>query len=323
MDRRRPNRSILTIAAVVASLLAVGCGSDDAPSATAADTVTFTEADSVPPADAPAVETLPTAVQTLTMTGTEYAFEIAEADQELHAGWTKVTFENRGVEAHQVMFASVRDGVDLAELAKVAGDDSSGSKAIEYVDMLGGVSYIGPGQRIEAMVQLPEGVVLAMCYVPDPRGTAHALSGMQTTLSVGAAAEPDADTGPPEDVVGVITMGPGGYDMPMPLPAGWYRVDNDDAGDAPGEGLHEMSILGLDRPLGDDDLDRLLDDLATNATPDVELDALGGLGALSAGFEGYVHLDLEPGPYLAVDFMPDPGDPRPHLLDSYVTGFDV
>ena len=27
--------------------------------------------------------------------------------------------------------------------------------------------------------------------------------------------------------------------------------------------------------------------------------------------------------YLAVDFMPDPGSPRPHLLDGYVTPFEL
>lgn len=314
MDRRRPNRSLATLAVAAIALATVGCGSDDAPSA----------AVTAPTEPAPVVGTLPAAVQTLTMVGTEYAFEIAEAGQELHAGWTKVTFDNQGDEAHQVMFARVRDGVDLAEVAAAAAGDSSGSKAIEYVDMLGGVSYIGPGQRIEAMVDLPEGVVLAMCYVPDHDGVAHALSGMQTTLAVGPAAEPsDADPSEEEDVVGVITMGADGYEIPDALPAGWYRVENDDAGDAPGEGLHELSILGLDQPLEDAALDQLLDDLATNATPAVELDALGGLGALSAGFEGYVYLDLDAGPYLAVDFMPDPGSPRPHLLDGYVTGFEV
>ena len=90
-----------------------------------------------------------------------------------------------------------------------------------------------------------------------------------------------------------------------------------------GEGLHELAVLGLDQPLDDDQLDQLLDDLATNATPAVDLVALGGMGALSAGFEGYLRLDLDPGPHLAVDFMPDPGEPRPHLLDGYVTAFEA
>ena len=286
---------------------------------------------------------LPATVQTLDITGIEYAFDIrGTGDDGLRPGWTRVRFDNAGIEAHQVMFARLKDGVDLAELGETAAGDSSGSAAIAYVDMLGGVSYIGPGQSIEAVVDLPEGTIMAMCYVPDADGVAHALSGMSTVLNVGPAAGEGSPPGAPvadesaddradesaddradesEAVVGTITMGADGYEIPDPLPAGWYRVVNRDPGGAPGEGLHELSILGLDEELDPAGLDRLLDELATNATPTVPLVALGGLGALSSGLEAYLYLDLEPGPYLAVDFMPDPDDPRPHLLDGYVTSF--
>lgn len=329
----RPHRTLVSVALLLA-LLVAGCGSEqsttDQPESSGAN------ASSTTSATTPAVEALPAAVQTLDIEGTEYAFDLQTGDDSaLRPGWTEVTFANTGAEAHQVMFARLKDGVDLAQLGAAAGDDSSGSRAIEYVDMLGGVSYIGPGQTVEAMVDLPEGVVLAMCYVPDPHGVAHALSGMTTTLTVGGDAGPGVDaaaTSAPADtpasggddrvdvVQGTITMGPDGYDVPSPLPAGWYRVVNDDDGQA-GEGLHELSILGLEEQLDPDGLDQLLGDLATNAAPSVPLVALGGMGALSAGFDSYLYLDLEPGHYLAVDFMPDPGDPRPHLLDGYVTPF--
>ena len=45
------------------------------------------------------------------------------------------------------MFARLKDGVDMAELAAAGEGDSSGAGAIEFVDMIGGVSYIGPGRR--------------------------------------------------------------------------------------------------------------------------------------------------------------------------------
>lgn len=285
----------------------------------------------------PAVTELPAAVQALEIEGTEYAFDIRPVGGgALEPGWTKVTFHNRGAEAHQVMFASLKEGVDLAQLAEVAGGDSSGSKAIEFVDMVGGVSYIGPDRTVEAMVDLPEGIVMAMCYVPDGHGIAHALSGMTTMLTVGDPTGSDAATpgsapgtsatvepGEPGEagrqvVQGTIEMDADGYHLPSPMPAGWYHVVNRDVGSG---GLHELSILGLDQPLGPGKLDRLLSDLATNATPSVSLAALGGMGALSSGFSGYLYLDLEPGHYVAVDFMPDPGDPRPHLLDGYATEF--
>lgn len=87
--------------------------------------------------------------------------------------------------------------------------------------------------------------------------------------------------------------------------------------------LHELSLLRLGEPIDEDGVARLVDDLAANRTPEVELEAVGGMGAISAGFDGYLYLDLAPGDYLAVDFMPDPGDPRPHLLDGYHAGFSV
>lgn len=317
--------------AAATTLLAAACGSDPQPSATtaAADEAASSTTAAVPVA-------LPTAVAELDIVGTEYVFDLTAtaadgaaidlaAGDAVPSGWTHVSFHNEGEEAHQVMFAHLKEGVDLAELADTAGGDSSGSAAIEFVDMLGGVSYIGPGQSIEALVELPPGMVLAMCYVPDAHGVAHALMGMTTTLTV---AEPTGTAATGQDgeaVVGTIEMAPDGYVLPDELPPGWYHVVNRDPGEAgaAGTGLHELAVMGLDEPVDDEGLAQLLDDLAVNATPAVDLVALGGMGALSAGFDAYLHLDLEPGPHLAVDFMPDPGEPRPHLLDGYATPFEA
>ncbi len=310
MTTGRLGRALLVTA--LAGLVAVACG-DDGTTSTVADTTAPTAAGTEP------AEPVPAAVQQVDIVGTEYTFDL-QTDAALTPGWTAVSFRNDGAEAHQVMFARLKDGVDLTQLAEVAGDDSSGSAAIEFVDMIGGVSYIGPGQSIDAMVDLPAGTVMAMCYVPAPDGTAHALLGMSTVLTVeeGGTA-PAADDEPPT-VRGTIELADDGYRIPSPLRAGWYRVVNTDEG-TDGEGLHELSILRLDRPLRDGEAEDVIADLAANATPSVGLEALGGLGAISPGFEGYLHLDLPPGDYLAVDFMPDPGDPRPHLLDGYYAVF--
>ena len=136
----------------------------------------------VPPsAEAP----LPEPVQQLEINATEYSFKLSpDPSAGLTAGWTLLKFHNGGVEPHQVMFARVKDGVDMSELAAAGANDSSGSAAISFVDMIGGVSYIGAEQDTAALVNLPAGVVLAMCYVPDAKGVAHALMGMTTTLKV-------------------------------------------------------------------------------------------------------------------------------------------
>jgi hypothetical protein len=319
--RRTPLWVVLAIATTV---IVGACGSDDARSARRTTDRSGGRDTGVDarPVRAP----LPRPVQTIDVVGTEYAFALVP-DTDLRPGWTEVRFQNEGGEPHQIMFARLKDDADLAALAAAGAGDSSGAAAIEFVDMIGGVSYIGPGRDITAMVDLPTGTVLAMCYVPDGHGVAHALMGMSTTLTVaedpataGARSDP-ADEAGGRRVRGTIRLTPDGYEIPQPLGRGWYHVVNTDVGPA-GTGLHELALMRLDRPLSEASKRRLLEDIAANRTPEVALDALGGLGAISPGFDGYLFLDLPAGHYLAVDFMPDAGNPRPHLLDGYAAAFE-
>lgn len=262
---------------------------------------------------------LPRPVQQLEINASEYTFKISpDPSGGLKAGWTLLKFHNVGVEPHQVMFARLKDGVDMSKLAAAGANDSSGAAAIEFVDMIGGVSYIGPGQDTTAMVKLPAGTVMAMCYVPDANGVAHALMGMTTVLSVSAPADVAESTAlGVEKVHGTIELSNDGYQIPNDLGAGWYHVKNSDSA------LHELSLLRLGRSVTKDQTASLVKDLAGNTTPKMKVEAVGGMGALSAGFDGYLHLDLADGHYLAVDFMPDPGVPRPHMVDGYYSRFSI
>lgn len=308
----RPRTGVFVAFALIA-LLGACSGSTDG-EASGAPTTTESSTGS-PDASTP----LPQPVQQLNINATEYKFDIdPDPSGGLKPGWTLIEFHNIGSEAHQIMFARMKDGVDMSQLAAAGANDSSGAGAIEFVDMLGGVSYIGPHQRTTALVNLPEGTVLAMCYVPDAKGVAHALMGMSTTLTVSAdaAAPPEREPGD-EKVLGTIELAEDGYRLPVHLGAGWYHLKNTDSA------LHELSLLRLGASIDDDRTSSLVADLAANRTPPVELEAVGGMGAISSGFDGYLYLDLSDGEYIAVDFMPDPGDPRPHMLDGYYRVFTV
>ena len=94
--------------------------------------------DAAPASDADSAS-LPVPVQELDIDGTEYTFTVSpDPAAGLKPGWTTVKFHNIGREAHQVMFARLKDGVDLAELAAAGAGDSSGAGAIAFVDMIGG-----------------------------------------------------------------------------------------------------------------------------------------------------------------------------------------
>lgn len=323
--------------AVVATwvlMLAAGCSSSDSTlpakgsANTAANTAATTSAttstttSALPPASVPQVS------QVLEVDTGEYTFKFPDLQpSELHAGWTEIRLTNVGKEAHQVMFAQLKPGADLAELAQQAGSDSSGSAALGFVNMLGGVSYIAPGQQTRSLVNLPEGLVMAMCYVPNDQGVAHALLGMSTMLTVGPAQKLGAAS--PADsnnavVVGTIRFGADGYEVPEKITKGWYHVLNSDT-ENPGVGLHELSILRLqtNATLSKSEINSVVTDLAENKTPAVGITALGGYGALQPGYEGYVWLDLSAGQYLFVDFMPDDSDPTPHLAKGYFDHIEI
>ena len=302
--------------AVTLVVLLGACGSDED---AASDTSSSSALASTGPSGAPAM--LPEPVQQLEFGANEYSFTISpDPSAGLKPGWTLVRFHNLGVEAHQVMFARIKDGVDMSQLAAAGAGDSSGAGAIEFVDMIGGVSYIGPGHDTTAMVNLTEGLVMAMCYVPDANGVAHALMGMTSALTVSKPsddARPSGSKPRGEEVLGTIELSADGYRIPDDLRSGWYHVENNDSV------LHEMSLLRLARPITADQTAVLVEDLAANESPQVGLEAVGGMGAISSGFDGYLYLDLAPGDYLAVDFMPDTGMPRPHMLDGYYGAFSI
>jgi hypothetical protein len=314
----KPRPGVWAIAAV-ALLAGAGGGNGDrvASNTPTSSTSSPATSSSNPDAGSP----LPQPVQQLEINATEYSFKISpDPSGGLQPGWTLVKFHNVGVEPHQVMFARIKDGVDMSKLAAAGANDSSGASAIKFVDMIGGVSYIGPGHDTTALVKLTQGTVMAMCYVPDAKGVAHALMGMTAALTVSPpSAEKVANESPRsgEQVLGTIELSKDGYQLPSNLGVGWYHVENTDSA------LHEMALLRLGESIDHDQVGALVDDLAANRTPPVPLEAVGGMGAISPGFDGYLHLDLTKGDYLAVDFMPDPGAPRPHMLDGYHGEFSI
>ena len=273
-------------------------------------------------ADAPAAaaELLPEPVQELEIDATEYSFVISpDPAGGLRPGWTSVRFHNTGDEPHQVMFARLKDGVDMSELAAAGAGDSSGAGAIEFVDMIGGVSYIGPGQDTTAMVDLSEGLVMAMCYVPDEHGVAHALMGMSTSLTVlPADGSASSSPGAGEEVLGTIELSEDGYRMPDEMGAGWYHVVNTDDG-APRAVAAAPRRTDRRRPRG-----------AGRGRPGGQPDPGGGA---RGGRRHGCHLRRvrrlpvpRPRPTATTwpwTSCPTPGDPRPHMLDGYFGEFSV
>jgi hypothetical protein len=105
------------------------------------------------------------------------------------------------------------------------------------------------------------------------------------------------------------------FSMPGELKAGpqvWKVVNN-------GAQPHELAILKLAPGKTPPDVATFV----TKPSGPPPFASMGGMQALQPGRSGYVNLDLEPGNYMAVCFVPDPQSGKPHVQLGMAMPFSV
>ena len=92
-----------------------------------------------------------------------------------------------------------------------------------------------------------------------------------------------------------------------------YKVVND------GPQPHELNILKLAPGATVDDM------RAWEANPSTPppFEAVGGMNGLSRGVDGFMTVDLQPGAYVAICHIPDPGSGVPHSHLGMIRAFSV
>ena len=178
---------------------------------------------------------------------------------------------------------------------------------------VGGPNAVAPGQTTDATLTLEAGNYILVCFVPSPGDpTPHVMKGMISALTVTPSSAPTVDV--PADVN--IRLSDYKFGVSKPLTAGRHtiRVTNDAVQDhevlfvklAPGattKGLADWVEAGMQGP--------------PPAMP------LGGVSPLARGRSSTVALDLTPGTYGMVCFLPDAKDGKPHSMHGMTAQFDV
>ena len=231
----------------------------------------------------------------------------------LKAGLVEVRLHNAGTVPHQVQLLRLHDGVALPDfLGAVAA--SNGGAVLQLADATGGANAIDPGGYQAAFVNLRAGNYVALCFLTDGGdGAPHFAHGMLSPFTVEGQGN---SAHPPGHVLGAINAFSFGYQMPAVVDGhGLYRFTNTDGTDT-----HELTILRLapGKTAGD-----FLNWIQTggNGPPPVVASA-GGANALAPGLHMWVQLNLAPGNYVAVCFVPDDaGSHPPHAALGMVHGF--
>ena len=262
-------------------LLLAGCRSDK-PALSVADTA------------ATAATAATSAIPVVTVTTTDFKFD---APAEVPAGHVTFRLVNKGPQLHHVQLIQLRDGKTVEDFmaALKAGGPPPGW-AIEA----GGPNPREFGDTASTTVLLEPGNYAMLCFIPGPDGVPHVMKGMYRPLTVtpGAdtAAEPTADV--------VMKLVDYGFELSRPIPAGRSTIRVENAGPQP----HELVVVRLDQGKGPMDFAMWGEKMV--GAPPGKLD--GGVSGIMPGAHAYVTLDLAPGEYGLICFVPDAKDGKGH-----------
>jgi hypothetical protein len=284
------SRRALLLAAGAFALIA--CGKTD----TAADAV----------ADSTAVAAAPAAPNVVEISAGDYFYTMADT---LLSGATTFRLTTNGQEMHHVQLVRVPDDKGIDELM---GAMQGGGPAPEWAEFVGGPNAPTPMSGTSSVtLDLQPGKYIALCVIPSPDGAPHVAKGMSKTLVVtqnpAAAALPAA----------TITMSLTDYDFALsaPLTAGSHvmQVTNN------AEQEHEVFIAKLAPGATAAQLLSWIE--KPNGPPPGE--AMGGTVGMDKGMSNLVHLDLTPGEYALLCFIPDAKDGKPHFVHGMMKQISV
>jgi plastocyanin len=264
-------------------------------------------------ASAPAsVEPSPSAaaVQDLAVTGTEYAFE---APASIPAGITKITLTNAGKEEHQAQVAGIAAGKTLEDLttALQGGDENA---ALAMLTLSGGPTGVVPGASVATTSDLKPGQYVFLCFVPSPDGVPHIAKGMIAPIEV---TEPASTAELPSGDAELVLQDFAFVGLET-LTAGEHTVTVTNDGPQP----HEATVVKLPEGMTASDLVPVFTSTEpqTGAPP---FTSVAGVAGIASGATVTMDLDLEPGNYAFLCFVPDPATGRPHVALGMVGALTV
>lgn len=268
---------------LTAALLAA-CRSDrGAPPATAAATPTATT---------------PSAPSVAAFTAAEYRFDGPDS---LPAVPTIFRLANHGKELHHLVVVRLDQAHNVASLASALKNPGPPPN---WLHVIGGPNAVDPGLESNATTDLTPGDYAVICFIPAKDGMPHFAKGMVRPLRVVPAAGP-APAEPAADVT--IRLTDYTFTLSAPLTPGSHviRVENH------GPQTHELVLARFAPGKGLKDFAAWEQGGEKGPPP---ASALGGISPMDPGNHGSFTVNLEPGDYALLCFVPDAKDRKAHLM---------
>jgi hypothetical protein len=221
-----------------------------------------------------------------------------EAPDTISGGMTTFRLINDGPALHHVQLVRLDSGKTVADLEAALKNPGPPPRWAVFV---GGPNAPDPNGEMDATFDVAPGNYALLCLVDIPDHVPHFAKGMVKGLVVTpAAGTPMA--APTADVT--ITLADYNFTIKGTLNAGKHTIKVDNAGPQP----HEIELVRLAPGKTVKDLMGWID--KPNGPPPAN--AIGGVVAMMPSMSGYATVDLTPGDYLLVCFIPDGKDGKPH-----------
>lgn len=225
------------------------------------------------------------------------------------AGLVTFRLVNHGKELHHAQVVRLDEGKTAGDFMKAYTDTGSMPGWVRY---LGGPAGTPPGQEHRSTTLLTPGHYAVLCRVVSPDGVAHVMKGMIREFDIVAAGAGAADSLPAAtDTVMLIDYG---FSTDRPLTSGHHTIRVENAGTQP----HELVMLKLAPGKTPADFGKW--GLSGRLGPPPAL-PIGGVEFLDQGAGGVFAVDLGPGDYGFICFVPDAKDGKRHFMHGMMTQF--
>jgi uncharacterized protein (DUF2141 family) len=235
----------------------------------------------------------------------EYQYEMPDT---LPAGPTLFHFTDDGNQLHHVTLVKLEQGKTLADFTALPPGPPPA-----WVVFMGGPNTPMPrGGQDEDVVDLPPGNYAVVCVIPDTDGKPHMMKGMVKGLTVTPSTQ--ARTMPASDLT--LTLTNYAFTFSTTPTAGRHTIRIVNHGTQP----HEALMFRVETGKTGEDIANWVSTGMQGPPPGAPV---AGISAEAPGKDNTLLLDLSPGSYALLCFMPDAKDGKAHAAHGMIYNFKV
>lgn len=255
------------------------------------------------PTDAPIPE--------ITIKAADFSFE---APAQIEPGLVALTLINNGQEPHHAQLARLNEEGTLEQFQTALQQNPEA--AFPLITFVGGPGPLDPGLSQQVTLDLTPGQYIWLDFIPSPQdGIPHLAKGMITPMDVVAHSEGDHAAAPQPEADMTVKLRDFDFPMPSQVKAGEqvWQIFNE------GSQPHEVNLIKLAEGKTVEDVQAFMH--TPNGAP--PFSSIGGFQAITPGQSGWLNLDLEPGNYVALCFVPNSETGKPHIEHGMILPFRV